>query len=71
MSEPMPNRNKPPCKGCEQRERGCHDRCQLPAYLSWKAENEKIKKNKDAYYGSIWIQKELDKSLYRKHKRYR
>lgn len=38
---------------------------------AWKAENEKIKKNKDAYYGSIWIQKELDKSLYRKHKRYR
>jgi hypothetical protein len=71
MSEPMPNRNKPPCKGCELRERGCHDRCQLPAYLAWKAENEKIKKNKDAYYGSIWIQKELDKSLYRKHKRYR
>ena len=71
MSEPMPNRNKPPCKGCEQRQCGCHDRCQRPEYLAWKAENEKIRLARSAYQKPSWITGELDPEKYRKHKRYK
>ena len=71
MSEPMPNRNKPPCKGCEQRQYGCHDRCQRPEYLAWRAEAEKIRKAREAYRQPAWGSQEADPGIYRKHKRYK
>ena len=33
-----------PCKGCEQREAGCHSRC--PAYICFVKKNEKFKKER-------------------------
>lgn len=34
-----------PCKGCEVREAGCHDRC--PAYSLWRDELKEIKEKMD------------------------
>ena len=71
MSEPMPNRNKPPCKGCLDRDYGCSDHCKRPEFLAWKAETEKIRKAREAYRRPTWGSEESDPGKYRKHKRYK
>lgn len=32
----------PPCKGCDEREIGCHSVCER--YITWKAQRDEIKK---------------------------
>ena len=71
MSEPMPNRNKPPCKGCPDRKTACSDHCQKPEYLKWREEQTQIKKNREAYYSHVWTHGESDAANYRCGKRYK
>ena len=40
-----------PCKGCPDRDAGCHGRCEL--YLSWQAEHAKMKQ-------AMWKHKQAD-----------
>lgn len=47
--EPFLQRGGNPCYGCHDRHIACSDHCQKPEFLDWKAEQEKIKKNRREY----------------------
>lgn len=42
-------RGCPPCVGCPDRKQPCSDHCRKPEYLAWKAEREKVRKNRAKY----------------------
>ena len=37
-----------PCHGCPDRYTACSDHCQKPEFLKWKAEQERIRENRNA-----------------------
>ena len=41
-------RDTPPCKGCEERNPGCHGKC--PKYFQWKLELARVNENKRKFY---------------------
>lgn len=42
-----PIRDKPPCKDCQDRHPGCHDKC--PGYAEWKSKLEKVNEERKKY----------------------
>ena len=42
-----PIREKPPCKGCDERHVGCHDRCER--YAEWRAKANKANEERRKY----------------------
>lgn len=42
-----PIRDTPPCKDCQDRHHGCHDKCH--GYAEWKAELEKVNEERRKY----------------------
>ena len=69
MIETLRNERPSPCKGCPDRYPACSDHCQKPEYLAHKAEQEKIRKARRAYFSPVWSHEETDKANYRKHQR--
>lgn len=53
MTETMQNHRYNPCNGCPDRYPACSDHCKKPEFLAWKAEQEKIKAARRAYYPPI------------------
>ena len=51
MRTTMRNGRFNPCKDCPDRYTACSDHCHKPEFLTWKAEQETIRKNKAAYNG--------------------
>lgn len=43
-----------PCMGCQDRYPACSDHCKKPEFKAYKAEQEKIKKNRQKYWSPIW-----------------
>ena len=60
MIESIRNKSDNPCKGCLDRYPGCSDNCKKPALLSWRAEQERIKKNRQKYTTPIWTHGDRD-----------
>lgn len=54
MLETIRNKRDNPCKGCPDRYPACSDHCKKPALLSWRAEQELIRKNREQYTTPIW-----------------
>ena len=55
MTETLGNKRKAPCQGCPDRYPGCSDHCQKESFLKWKAEQETIRKNREAYRSPAWM----------------
>lgn len=53
MTGTIHNHRYNPCQGCPDRYQACSDHCQKPDFLTWKAEQAKIRENrkKDA---ALW-----------------
>lgn len=51
MRDPMRSGRKNPCYNCPDHKQPCSDHCKKPEFLAWKAEQEKIRKNQQAYNG--------------------
>jgi len=58
MTETVMNKRNNPCRGCPDRYPACSDHCQKPEFLAWKAEQEKIRKNRAAYRQGAWLREE-------------
>lgn len=58
MTETINNNRSNPCRGCPDRYQACSDHCQKPEFLAWKAEQEKIRKNRAAYNQHVWRREE-------------
>lgn len=71
MSDTLRSQRTNPCNGCPDRYTACSDHCKKPAFLKWKQEQETIRKNKKAYYSSIWNHQETDPRDYRSRKKYK
>lgn len=54
MTETIRNQRYNPCKGCPDRYPACSGHCQKPAFLEWKAEQEKIRQARKAYMPPKW-----------------
>ena len=58
MIETISNKRRNPCQGCPDRYPACSDHCTKPAFLEWKAEQEKIRKARAAYDRPSWYSEE-------------
>lgn len=58
MTETIFKGRKCPCHGCPYRYTACSDHCTRPEFLAWKAEQEKIRKNRAAYSQHAWRREE-------------
>lgn len=67
-NDPMKSmRGGNPCFGCPDRYTACSDHCQKPEFLAWKAEQERIKKNRRAYdITTDYVRKSIDKNRRKK-----
>lgn len=54
MTETISSARYNPRKGCPDRYPACSDHCKKPAFLEWKAEQEKIRQNRKRYNSPIW-----------------
>ena len=54
MNEELRDGRPNPCNGCEDRYPACSGHCEKPAFISWKAEQELIRKNRSKYICPIW-----------------
>ena len=52
------NQRKCVCQGCPDRYPACSDHCKKEEFLKEKAEKEKIRENRKAYYAPIWAKEE-------------
>ena len=58
MREQLRSRSGNPCHGCPDRYYACSDHCRKDSFLAWKAEQEKIRKNRAAYKQRAWRREE-------------
>lgn len=58
MIDTIRNQRYNPCKGCPDRYPACSARCRKPEYLKWQSEQETIRKNRAAYWESVWFLEE-------------
>ena len=71
MTDTIRSNRDNPCNGCPDRYPACSDHCKKPAYLKYRAEQDRIRKARKAYYSSIWNRPETDPRDYRSRKKYK
>lgn len=71
MTETIVNHRPNPCKGCPDRYPACSDHCRKPSFLTWKAEQQKIREARRAYYSPVWQHEEGTSSRRKPPKRER
>ena len=54
MTETFRSQRHNPCQGCPNRYPACSGHCQSPAFLKWKAEQQRIREARRAYYSPVW-----------------
>ena len=71
MSDTLRSQRPNPCNGCPDRYPACSDHCTKPAFLAYRAEQDKIRKARKAYQNPAWLTGEQDPNAYRKHKKFK
>ena len=53
MENESPIRDKPPCKGCNERFTACHDKCDK--YKEWKSRLDEVNKRRKEYESKPFV----------------
>ena len=53
MENESPIRDKPPCKGCNERFTACHDKCDK--YKEWKRDLDELNKRRKEYENKPFV----------------